>query len=63
MYKDELQHLWNWLRGTVGPEIKKFFITLIWYHSLCISQECLLLLYVLDMLDRSSLRPRAGKIK
>lgn len=33
MYKDEVQHLWNWLRGTVGSEIKKFFITLIWYRS------------------------------
>lgn len=28
-----MQHLWNWLRGTVGPEIKKLFITLICYHS------------------------------
>lgn len=56
MYKDELQHLWNWLRGTVGPEIKKFFITLIWYHSLSISQECLLLLYVLDMLLKAKSR-------
>lgn len=46
MYKDEMQHLWNWLRGLrgiVGPEMKKLFITLIWYHSgmfftdLCIS--------------------------
>lgn len=25
--------MWNCLRGAVGPEIKKLFITLIWYHS------------------------------